>query len=140
MKIVTRIIQRVELTGDVGVGKELVEIHNGVENTRRADECVDAPACLLPLGIGVGLLGEVGWRAERCNGGAKDGDAVGVDEGHHLFVCLSQALVDLLLCFRRCRCGSNIVYTFEDHGVFDTRMGEDVAVDATESVGTKAVG
>ena len=140
MKIITRVVQRVELTRDAGVGKELVEIHNGIENARRADERVDALTCLLALGIGVGLLGEIGWRAERCNSGAEDGDAVGVNEGHHLFICLSQALVHLFLCFRRCRCGSNIVYTFKDHGVFDTRMGEDVAVDATESVGTETVG
>jgi len=140
MKIITRVVQRVELTGDVGIGKELVEIHNGIEHARRADERVDALTRLLALRIGVGLLGEVGWRAERCNGGAEDGDAVCVDEGHHLFVGLSQALVDLLLCFRRCCCGSNIVYSFENHGVFDTRMGEDVAVDATESVGPETIG
>lgn len=139
MKIITRIIQWVELTRYLWVGKELVKIYYSIKNPGGADECVDALACLLALRIRVRLLSEIGRCAERRNGGAENGDAVGVNEGDHLFVCLNQSLVDLLLRFE-CRWrSSDVVDAFEDHRILDTWMRQYVAVDTSESVGTETI-
>jgi hypothetical protein len=41
MQVVARIILRRQLARDLGVGEELVEVGNGIERPRGADEAVD---------------------------------------------------------------------------------------------------
>jgi hypothetical protein len=41
MQIIARIILRRQLARDLGVGKELIEVGNGIKRPRGADEAVD---------------------------------------------------------------------------------------------------
>lgn len=41
VQIVARVILRRQLTGDLGVGKKLVEVSNRIEGSRVADEVID---------------------------------------------------------------------------------------------------
>lgn len=97
MQIIPTIIQRIQLTRNLRIRKEPIEIGNRIESARFTDEFVDALACVLALRVTVGLDGDVGWGAERCDGCAEDGDAVGVDEGYHLLVGDGQGVVDRVL-------------------------------------------
>lgn len=139
MKIVTTIILGRELTGDFRISKKLVEINNGIEDAAGADKLVDTLPCLFALGVRVRLAGEVGRGAEGCDGCAKDGDSVGVDEADHLLVCLNEGGVDLVLNVGGGRCTANVVYALEDHGVLDAWVGQDVAVDTTKGIWTEAI-
>lgn len=139
MKIISRIIQRVELTRYCGIGQELIKVHDGIKNTGGADESIDPLTCLLALRIRVRLLSKIGWCRERCDSSAENRDAVGVDKGDHLLVRLSQSLINLLLRFGCCRCTSDIIYTLEDHGILYTRMRQDVAINTAERVGAETV-
>lgn len=139
VKVITTIILGRELTGNLRISKKLVEIHNGIEDAAGADKLVDALPRLFALGVRVRLAGEIGRGAEGCDGCAKDGDAVGMDEADHLLVGLDEGGIDLVLDVGGGRCTANVVYAFEDHGVLDAWVGEDVAVNTAKSIRAEAV-
>ena len=51
MQVVARIILRCQLARNLGIGKELVEVGNGIKRPRGADEAVD----LLPVRLLVSI-------------------------------------------------------------------------------------
>lgn len=56
-----------------------------------------------------------------------------------LLVGLNEAVADSLLGCGRGRGGTNVIDAFKDHDVFDSRLGENVTVDAAEGVGAETV-
>lgn len=139
VKIITAIILGRELTRNLRISQELVEIDNGIKDAAGTDEFVDALPRLLALRVRVGLAGEVGRGTEGCDGCAKYRNAMGVDEADHLLVGLDEGGVDLVLGFGGGRGAANVVYALEDHGVLDAWVGEDVAVNTAKGIWTEAV-
>lgn len=62
-----------------------------------------------------------------------------MDTRHHLLVSLDERSVDGVLGCGAAFCGADVVYAFEDHGVFDSGVGEYVSVDSAEGIGTQTV-
>lgn len=95
--------------------------------------------CCLPNRARVRLASEVARGREGGDSCTEHRDAVSMDKSDHLFVRLDEVLIDSVLRVCRCGCSADIVDALKDHGVLHARMGENITVDATESVRAQTV-
>lgn len=138
MQAVARIELGIQLRMVRRVLHDARKIKRIVELTTVQDPVVDAEPRPLPLWIAIWLQRRV-RAAERRDGGAEHGNPGGMYARDDLLESLDQAVADDLLGLRVRRLVADIVDAFEDHGVLDARLGEDVAVDATHRVRPEAV-
>ena len=134
-------LQRIrQLTRHALVSQLRVEVKHHVKRAGIADEVIDFLARLLAQWGCIRLQRDVVVRrGERCNGCCKQRNAEIVDPRGYLLICGDQAVVRVRLICGCVGCDADVVDAFEDHGVFDAGLGEDVAVDAGQDVGTEAV-
>lgn len=139
MQIISTIILWIQLARNLRISKHLIKIHNRIKRPRLSDKLVHALARDFSLRVTVRLAREIGRRAKGGDGCSEDRNAVGVDQSDHLLISLREGVVDGGLCFLGGCAGANVVYAFKYHGVADAGVGEDVAVDAAECIGSETV-
>lgn len=139
-----QIIPTVELppqpTPLLRIPKHRIEIQHLVKNPTLPNPLVHLLPRLLPLRIAIRLAREIRRRAERRDCRAENRETKGVDAGHDLRVGLRETGVDSGLGVDGRRGGTDVVYAFENEDVFDAGVGEDVALDSAQSVGSQPIG
>ena len=139
VEVVSAVVGGEELVGMAGVADYGVEIEDGIE-VAGANPGVDGLAVGFAEGAGV----VVGGADVGGDGGSEDAEAVGVGAGDDLLIGGKNAGNEGVVIgggnFAVDGEATEIVDAFKDDEVADAGLGEDIAIEAGESVGAKAVG
>lgn len=130
MKMVSDIDERIQLCRILGVAHGRIEIEDSIERTACANPLVDRqPTRLAVPSIVVRVV-----RPERRDGRAEDGEVLRVHARDDLLHGCDEVARYGGLRRGVCSGGTDVVNTFEEDDAPYACLGEDVAVDAAESV------
>lgn len=137
MEIIPRLQGIRQLTRHGIISDHCVKVQHRVKRARGADKVIELLPRLLPQRTRIRLKRRIpSGRRERRNRRSEQWDVEGMDPRRDLLVRRDESVVcdgQIGGGFVR---GPDVVDTLEDHGVLDTRVGEDVSVNSRKYAGT----
>jgi len=137
MQKISTVIQRIQPADILWISQNPIKVNHRIKIPLISNPLVDLLSCLLPLWIRVRLNARIS--TEWCYGCCKDRDLKSLDAGDYLLVGGYETVTDQSLGGRGGGSSTDIVDTFEYHGVFDARVGKDVAVNPAECIWPETV-
>lgn len=133
MQVVSTVIEGIQLIRMLGIGEDLVKVNDLVKPTAVSYPGVNLLPRLLAGWVTVWLQCRILSREGR-NRCPEDRYAVGVYTSNDLIVRRHDASVDEALVGAIGGRNADIIHSFKDHGILDSRLCQNISIDASEGV------